>query len=70
MSPARSADVERAVSVAQRLEPGYSYINHHGPFAQDNHVRFGGLKQRGLGRQLGVEGVLEFVDYLSLSTYG
>src|SRR5919108_1175429 len=64
-----SADVERAISVARRLEAGYSYINHHGPFAHDYRVPFGGMKQSGIGRQLGLEKVLEFVDYQSISIY-
>lgn len=62
-----SADVERAIAVGRRIEAGYTYINNHGPMAQDNRAPFGGMKQSGIGRQLGYEGVLEFLEPHSLS---
>ncbi|MDQ6884935.1 MAG: aldehyde dehydrogenase family protein [Candidatus Dormibacteraeota bacterium] len=62
-----SADVERATALARRLEAGYTYINSHGPLGQDNRAPFGGMKQSGIGRQLGLPGVLEFLEYHSIS---
>ena len=35
--------------------------------AQDGRAPFGGFKQSGLGRNLGYEGVLEFLEYHSIS---
>ncbi|MFQ5635349.1 MAG: aldehyde dehydrogenase family protein [Gammaproteobacteria bacterium] len=60
-------DRERAVRVARRLEAGYTYLNGHGPLAQDNRGPFGGFKRSGIGRNLGLEGVLEFQEYHSIS---
>jgi acyl-CoA reductase-like NAD-dependent aldehyde dehydrogenase len=60
-------DPERAVRVARRLEAGYTYLNAHGPMAQDGRAPFGGVKQSGIGRNLGYEGVLEFQEYQSIS---
>ncbi|WP_113156446.1 aldehyde dehydrogenase family protein [Nitratireductor sp. OM-1] len=60
-------DRERALTIVRRLEAGYTYINGHGPTAQDSRGPFGGFKQSGIGRNLGYEGVLEFQGYHSIS---
>lgn len=62
-----TADRDRAVSMARRLEAGYTYINGHGPLAQDYRGPFGGFKQSGIGRVLGVEGMDEFMEPHSIS---
>lgn len=62
-----SADVDHAVAVARRLEAGTTYVNGHGPTAQDDQAPFGGVKQSGLGRQLGLEGILQFTELHSIS---
>jgi acyl-CoA reductase-like NAD-dependent aldehyde dehydrogenase len=60
-------DQERALSVARRLEAGYTYLNAHGPTAQDNRAPFGGFKQSGFGRNLGFDGIMEFLELHSIS---
>ncbi|XHC00303.1 aldehyde dehydrogenase family protein [Nitratireductor sp. ac15] len=60
-------DRDRALAIARQLEAGYTYINGHGPTAQDSRGPFGGFKQSGIGRNLGYEGVLEFQGYHSIS---
>lgn len=62
-----SADRDRALGIARRLEAGYTYLNGHGPLAQDSRAPFGGFKHSGIGRNLGYEGVLEFQEYHSIS---
>lgn len=62
-----TADPDRAVRVAKRLEAGYTYINGHGAMAQDNRAPFGGVKESGIGRNLGYEGVTGFQSYQSIS---
>jgi len=61
-------DRERALSVARKLEAGYTYLNAHGPTAQDNRAPFGGFKQSGIGRNLGFEGIMEFLESHSISS--
>lgn len=60
-------DRDRAVAIARRLEAGYTYLNAHGPTAQDGRGPFGGFKQSGIGRNLGYEGVIQFQEYHSIS---
>jgi acyl-CoA reductase-like NAD-dependent aldehyde dehydrogenase len=55
-----TADDALATSVASRLEAGTVWVNHHGTGAVDPRVPFGGWKQSGIGRELGVDGVLAF----------
>lgn len=38
-----SEHLESAMAIACRINPGYTYINHHGPLAQDNRASFGGV---------------------------
>ena len=53
--------------VARQLEAGYTYLNAHGPMAQDGRAPFGGFKQSSVGRNLGYDGVLEFLEPHSIS---
>lgn len=62
-----TADPGRALQVARRLEAGTTYINGHGPLAQDNRAPFGGFKDSGIGRNLGFEGVQGFLGSQSIS---
>jgi acyl-CoA reductase-like NAD-dependent aldehyde dehydrogenase len=62
-----TADRDRAVALARRLEAGFTYINAHGPAAQDGRSPFGGFKHSGIGRNMGYEGVTQFQGHHSIS---
>ncbi|MCO1337572.1 aldehyde dehydrogenase [Kocuria polaris] len=50
-----SADRDRAIEVASRIQAGTVWINKHG--AVDPRMPFGGMKQSGFGLEFGVEGL-------------
>ncbi|MFM0055165.1 aldehyde dehydrogenase [Paraburkholderia phytofirmans] len=55
-----SADVERATALGKQLRVGSVYVN--GSMALDPNVPFGGFRQSGLGRELGPEGLGEYLE--------
>lgn len=60
-------DLDRAVSLARRIEAGFTYINGHGPTVQDARAPFGGFKNSGIGRNFGYEGIVAFQGYHAIS---
>ena len=53
-------DLTKADRVAKQLQCGTVWINTYGGFY--NAASFGGYKQSGFGRELGVEGFLEYMQ--------
>ena len=62
-----SDDSARAMGLARRLEAGFTNINGHGPTAMDGLSPFGGVKQSGIGRNFGLDGIKQFQDIHSIS---
>ncbi|MDH1334984.1 aldehyde dehydrogenase family protein [Comamonas thiooxydans] len=62
-----TADRDRAVAMARQLEAGFTYLNAHGPTAQDGRSPFGGFKNSGIGRNMGYEGVIQFQGHHAIS---
>jgi acyl-CoA reductase-like NAD-dependent aldehyde dehydrogenase len=60
-----SPDRERALRVARRLRSGTLSVNGGAFYAAD--VPFGGYKQSGIGREAGVAGLEEFLEYKALA---
>jgi acyl-CoA reductase-like NAD-dependent aldehyde dehydrogenase len=58
-----SSDPERAANVARRVRSGTVGVNH---YVNDPVAPFGGIKQSGLGRELGPEGLYPFQVYKTI----
>ncbi|MCV7223513.1 aldehyde dehydrogenase family protein [Mycolicibacterium elephantis] len=63
-----SGDLERAMTLARRIRTGTVSVNGAVWLAAD--TPFGGYKQSGLGRELGVEGFAEFLETKSVALPG
>jgi acyl-CoA reductase-like NAD-dependent aldehyde dehydrogenase len=57
-----SSDTEHAMRIARQLRTGVTFFNNHNATAVDERAPFGGFNQSGIGRELGVEGLLEFTQ--------
>lgn len=62
-----SADPAHADRVARQLVCGYVWVNDHGATRLDLRAPFGGMKQSGMGREQGIEGVRAFQDTRSVA---
>jgi acyl-CoA reductase-like NAD-dependent aldehyde dehydrogenase len=62
MSSVWSADPARAWEVAGRIEAGTTFINQHSLLAVDLRSPVGGVKQSGIGYELGPQSFEQFTD--------
>jgi acyl-CoA reductase-like NAD-dependent aldehyde dehydrogenase len=56
-----TADVSRALRVTRRLDAGDVWVNTH--YVRQSETPFGGWKESGLGRELGMAGLREYVAF-------
>jgi acyl-CoA reductase-like NAD-dependent aldehyde dehydrogenase len=64
-----SRDVEKAIDVARRVDSGQVWINNHGILAINHLAPYGGVKQSGIGRKSGLQGILEYLHSQTITTY-
>ncbi len=57
-----TTDLDRAAVLAAQLRTGYTFVNAHGAAHLDERAPFGGFNHSGMGREMGIEGVREFMD--------
>jgi acyl-CoA reductase-like NAD-dependent aldehyde dehydrogenase len=62
-----SADVERAAEIGRRLRTGTTWINNANAVTQDDRAPFGGFRMSGMGRELGLDGILAFTEAHTLT---
>jgi aldehyde dehydrogenase len=55
-------DESRAFELADQLETGTTFINGHSLFTVDLEAPFGGVKESGIGRELGADAVREYAE--------
>ncbi|MEV1129256.1 aldehyde dehydrogenase family protein [Agromyces sp. NPDC049794] len=63
-----TADPATAERIGSRLACGYVWVNDHGATRLDLRAPFGGMKQSGMGREQGIEGIRAFQDTRSIAT--
>ena len=61
-----SSDLTLAFEIASRFRSGLVSINSHGRLSLMPHAPFGGMKDSGYGRESGVAGLLEYIQYQSV----
>jgi acyl-CoA reductase-like NAD-dependent aldehyde dehydrogenase len=62
-----SSDPEHVEAVARRLRTGTTFVNAHNAPWLDDRAPFGGFNKSGMGREMGVDGILAFTDTHSTS---
>lgn len=58
-----TTDIDHGFEIAKRLEAGSTFINEHSLMALDLRAPFGGVKQSGIGREMGIWAMEEYTDY-------
>ena len=64
-----SRNIEQAIILARRLEAGTVFVNTHGTQSVNRKAPYGGVKQSGIGRRAGIEGIREYMQIQTLTTY-
>ncbi|VCU70990.1 Glutarate-semialdehyde dehydrogenase DavD [Pigmentiphaga humi] len=62
-------DVEEAIEVARRIESGQVWINSHGILAINHRAPYGGVKQSGMGRKSGLQGIREYLHSQTITSF-
>ena len=62
-----SEDPEHAMAVGRQLRSGVTFFNNHNAVAVDERAPFGGMRQSGIGREMGREGLHTFTETHVLS---
>jgi len=62
-----TADVDKANRIGSKMVCGYVWVNDHGATRLDLRAPFGGMKQSGMGREQGIEGIRAFQDTRSIA---
>jgi acyl-CoA reductase-like NAD-dependent aldehyde dehydrogenase len=62
-------DLNRAIQVAGRVEAGQVWVNTHGVHAINHLAPYGGVKQSGIGRKSGIEGIREYLQSQTITTH-
>jgi acyl-CoA reductase-like NAD-dependent aldehyde dehydrogenase len=64
-----SKDVDKATALARRLQVGAAFVNTHGTESVNRKAPYGGVKQSGIGRRAGIEGIREYMQIQTLTTF-
>ncbi|HEX5279831.1 MAG TPA: aldehyde dehydrogenase family protein [Micropepsaceae bacterium] len=62
-------DIARGTELARKLQAGTVFVNAHGTESVNRKLPYGGIKQSGIGRRAGIEGVREYMQIQTLTTF-
>jgi len=64
-----SRDIRRASDLARQLHAGTVFVNTHGTESVNRKLPYGGVKQSGIGRRACIEGIREYLQVQTLTTF-
>ena len=64
-----SRNIARASDLARQLRAGTVFVNTHGTESVNRKLPYGGIKQSGIGRRAGIEGMREYLQVQTLTTF-
>ena len=64
-----SRNIARGADLARRLRAGTVFVNTHGTESVNRKLPYGGIKQSGIGRRAGIEGIREYMQIQTLTTF-
>jgi acyl-CoA reductase-like NAD-dependent aldehyde dehydrogenase len=64
-----SKNVGQALELATRVASGSVWINSHGTSYINRRAPYGGVKQSGIGRKSGLEGILDYLQLQTITSY-
>lgn len=64
-----SRNIGRASDLARHLHAGTVFVNAHGTESVNRKLPYGGIKQSGIGRRAGIEGIREYLQVQTLTTF-
>lgn len=62
-------NIARGSGLARRLNAGTVFVNAHGTESVNRKLPYGGVKQSGIGRRAGIEGIREYMQIQTLTTF-
>src|SRR5262249_15998427 len=62
-------DVKRAPHLARPLTARTGFVHHHGAAREHRRARHGGVKESGIGRRAGMDGIREYMQIQTLTTF-
>ena len=62
-------NIARGRDLAHRLNAGTVFVNAHGTESVNRKLPYGGIKQSGIGRRAGIEGMREYMQIQTLTTF-
>jgi acyl-CoA reductase-like NAD-dependent aldehyde dehydrogenase len=64
-----SKNIDQALSLARQMEAGTVFVNTHGVASVNRKAPYGGIKQSGIGNKAGLEGVKEYLQIQTITTF-